>query len=146
MSLNSCVPVCVNVLANPVTNSVYYKAIVSRLPRQGCIPTEVGCKAQRIFFLEFCHTTRLWNEVEISCVCPLHQAQHLPSPGSCPALPPPPLISWVSLFTHLRVEPVLILSQGHRANQNCSGAFQGTELMIPLGKEFSKRSLLVTVL
>lgn len=46
MSLNSCVPVCVNVLANPVTNSVYYKAAMSRLPRQGCLPTGVGCKAQ----------------------------------------------------------------------------------------------------
>lgn len=88
VSLNSCVPVCVNVLANPVTNSVYYKAAVSRLPRQGCIPTGVGCKAQRIFFLEFCHTARLWNGVRISSVCPLHQTRHLPSPGSCPALSP----------------------------------------------------------
>lgn len=63
-----------------------------------------------------------------------------------PLPPPPPPSLWVSLFTHLRVELVLNLSQGLRANQNFSGAFQGPKLMIPLGKEFSKRSLLVTVL
>lgn len=39
----------------------------------------------REFFLEFCHTT-LWNGLEISSVCSLHQSQHLPSSGSCPAL------------------------------------------------------------
>lgn len=47
MSLNSCAPMCVNALANPVTNSVYYKAATRGLPGQGCVPTGVVCEAQR---------------------------------------------------------------------------------------------------
>lgn len=43
VSLNSCAPVCVNVLANPVTNSLCYKAATSGLPGQGWIPTGVVC-------------------------------------------------------------------------------------------------------
>lgn len=91
---------------------------------------------------------RLWKGLDASSVSSLHRVSTGLLLGShpVPAAPSPSPSLWVSLFTHLRVELVLNLSQGLRANQNFSGAFQGPKLMIPLGKEFSKRSLLVTVL
>lgn len=51
------------------------------------------CVKLREVFLEFFHTTRLWNGLEISSVCSPNRSQHLSSPGSRLRLPPlfPPL-------------------------------------------------------
>lgn len=70
VSLNSCVPICVSVLANPVTNSVYYNAAMSRLPRQGCIPTEVVYKAQRIISWILPHHPSLERTRHFICLFP----------------------------------------------------------------------------
>lgn len=93
VSLNSWAAVCLNVLAKPVTNSVYYKAAKSRLPGQGWIQLE-WCVRLRALFLEFRHPTSLWSRLDFSSVCPLHQSQLLRSPGSH-AAPAPSLHSWL---------------------------------------------------
>lgn len=93
VSLNSWAAVCLNVLAKPVTNSVYYKAAKSRLPGQGWIQLE-WCVRLRALFLEFRHPTSLWSRLDFSSVCPLHQSQLLRSLGSH-AAPAPSLPSWL---------------------------------------------------
>ena len=93
VSLNSWAAVCLNVLAKPVTNSVYYKAAKSRLPGQGWIQLE-WCVRLRALFLEFRHPTSLWSRLDFSSVCPLHQSQLLRSLGSHAAPAPlPPLLA-----------------------------------------------------
>lgn len=151
VSLNNCAPVCVNVLANPVTNSVYYKAAMSWLPRQGCIPTGVVCKAQRRISWILPHHLSLEWPRNFICLFPEPESTLAfswfpspPPPGSF--LHSPALHSLGQFIYSSEGGAALNLSQGPGANQNCSGAFQGTELITPLGKKFSKRSLLVTVL
>ena len=93
VSLNGWAAVCLNVLAKPVTNSVYYKAAMSRLPGQGWIQLE-RCVRLRELFLEFRHPTSLWSRLDFSSDCPLHQRRLLRSPGSH-AAPAPSLPSWL---------------------------------------------------
>lgn len=143
VSLNSCVPVCVNVPANPVTNSVYHKA-AAPAAKAGLRPEGTGPRL-RIRPQARCRPVPQWAPgVIVGAV--LH-GRH--GPPSCPGLAsrlPPPLGSWGQFIYSSEGGAALILSQGPGTNQERPGAFQGTKLMIPLGKEFSKRCLLVTVL
>lgn len=155
VSLNSWAAVCLNVLAKPVTNSVYYKAARSRLPGQGWIQLE-WCVRLGELFLEFRHRTSLWSRLDFSSVCPLHQSRSLLSRDShaAPASPPgtlPPVFGSVYLLIRgwsrgwSRAgaqsesgprEPIRI-ALGHSRGPNSRSLLE---------KEFSKRSLWSQVL
>ena len=144
VSLNSWAAVCLNVLAKPVTNSVYYKAAMSRLPGQGWIQLE-RCVRLRELFLEFRHPTSLWSRLDFSSVCPLHQSRLLRSPGPMLLLPPPsppgslPLVSpWVSLFTRPRVE----LRVERSGAQSESGSREPIRIALGHSRGPNSRSLL----
>lgn len=153
MSLNSWAAVCLNVLAKPVTNSVYYKAARSRLPGQGWIQLE-WCVRLGELFLEFRHRTSLWSRLDFSSVCPLHQSRSFLSRDShaAPASPPgslPPVPGSVYLLIRGWSR-----GWGRAGAQSESGSREPIRIALGhcrgpnsrslLEKEFSKRSLLVT--
>lgn len=101
MSLNSCAPVCVRVLAKPVTNSVYCKAAASRLPRQGYSPTAVVREARSTAARLLPHTR---TSLKFQRVSSLNRSQHWAAPflssGCLPVFSPRPSSS---LSIHLLI-------------------------------------------
>lgn len=96
VSLNGCAPVCVNVLAKPVTNSVYHKAAMSLLPRQGSIPTG-GCVGLRELSLQ--HVPSVLSLLHISSrMFPRTGAHLTPVPQISTPLSSPALYN--ALFTY----------------------------------------------
>lgn len=85
------------------------------------------CVRLRELCLEFCHTTRPWNGLEISSIISLNQSQHLPSPGSHPALRLPPLFPPLSL--PLFLGSVYLLIWGWSCAQSESGLGHQSELL-----------------
>lgn len=125
VSLNNCAPVCVNVLANPVTNSVYYKAAMSWLPRQGCIPTGVVCKAQRrISWILPHHLSLEWPR---NFICLFPEPESTLAFSWFPSPPPPRLFPALSRPPFLG--SVYLLIWGWSRTQSESGPRSQSELL-----------------
>lgn len=96
MSLNSCAPACVNALANPVTNSMYYKAAACVLPSQNYVPIWLGVRGCRNHCWEFARCCPLSSRPAIDVELPPFSSHRSPcqfiysSGGHSQAL------SWVS--------------------------------------------------